>query len=175
MSKSFFTRHKTGLAGLAAPGWFFRILWRRYRGKSWISTLWGFFAGQYLNLALAALVFVVKASPVWVWPVVTRNILNALSPVRPDSLDAIRVNILVMLVLILQNIPLHTLHVYYPTWSSSTAPQMKNVVVICSKMKCLQHASSPIPSAPNGCEAHFVPHLIPHLLGYASSTCLVDK
>jgi ATP-binding cassette subfamily B protein len=130
MSKSFFTRHTTGLAGLAAPGWFFRILWRRYRGKSWISTLWGFFAGQYLNLALAALVFVVKASPVWVWPVVTRNILNALSPVRPDSLDAIRVNILVMLVLILQNIPLHTLHVYYLSRAVRSMQQQIRCVLV---------------------------------------------
>ena len=130
MRRNFFTRHKTGLAGLVAPGWFFRLLWRRYRGKSWVSTLWGFFAGQYVNLALAALVFVVKASPVWVWPVITRNILNSLSPVTAGSLDTIRVNFIVMLVLILQNIPLHTLHVYYLSKAVRSMQQQIRCVLV---------------------------------------------
>jgi ATP-binding cassette subfamily B protein len=85
----------------------------RYRGATWFSTLWRFFDGQYLNLALAAVIYVIKASPIWAWPFITRNIVNALSPVTPASQGKVLVSVLMMLGFILQNIPLHIVHAYF--------------------------------------------------------------
>lgn len=84
---------------------------RRYRGTSWVSTLWRFYEGQYLNLVWAMLLYIIKASPIWAWPIVTRNVINALSPITPDSSRKIMINVGVMLILILQNVPTHFWHV----------------------------------------------------------------
>lgn len=76
----------------------------------WFFELAKLFHGQYGKLALSAFFFVVKASPLWILPLATRNILNALSPVTDGSRETILWNALAMLGLILQNIPTHMLH-----------------------------------------------------------------
>ncbi len=93
------------------PDRYFRLLWHRYRGKSWSGILLHFYQGQYLNLFWSALLYIVKTAPLWAWPVVTRNIIDALAPIGPDSQRIILINLVVMLVLILQNVPTHVLYV----------------------------------------------------------------
>jgi len=121
------TKPNTGLENEGRADRFFGL---RYRGKSWVSMLWGFFYGQHLNLALSAVFFMIKTSPVWVWPILTRNILNSLSPVTAGSLGAIKVNCFVMLMLLLQNIPMHTLHAYYLSRAVRSMQQQIRCVLV---------------------------------------------
>jgi ATP-binding cassette subfamily B protein len=124
------TSKRSVLPRLVAPDRFFRLLWNRYRGTSWLTTLWRLYDGQHVSLALSAVTFVIKASPLWAWPLITRNVVNALSPVTPDSASVVQTNIVIMLLLIVQNVPFHTLHVYFLSKVSRNMQlQLRNVLV----------------------------------------------
>ncbi|HEX8629013.1 MAG TPA: ABC transporter ATP-binding protein [Catenuloplanes sp.] len=63
------------------------------------------YAGQRGRLLLAALAFTAKHSPVWVMPLLTANMIDAVVQRRP--LATLWVNAAVMAVLIVQNVPLN--------------------------------------------------------------------
>jgi ATP-binding cassette, subfamily B, bacterial len=81
----------------------------RYRGETPLRTLWYLLSDQRWRLLLAALIFVVKHSPVWLTPLLTANIINVVVQRRP--LEGLWLNALALAVLLLQNVPLHTLYV----------------------------------------------------------------
>ena len=91
-----------------------------YRSRSPLRTLWALFAGRHGHLALTVILFVIKQSPVWAFPIVTGNIITLITgiyaqhqahqPVDPRSVGHILFNALVMFVLIAQNVPMHTLY-----------------------------------------------------------------
>ena len=84
-----------------------------------LRTFWHFFDNEQKNLFLAACCFLLKHSPVWAMPLVTGNIINALTnaAARPGDhagdIRAIIINLVVLVVLVFQNIPTHTLFVYF--------------------------------------------------------------
>jgi hypothetical protein len=53
----------------------------KYRNQSPISTLWHLFAGRHAQLAVVAVLFVIKQSPVWVLPIITGSIVNTVTEV----------------------------------------------------------------------------------------------
>ena len=81
-----------------------------FRHTNPLRTLFHLYKGNKHKLLLATIFFVIKHSPVWVLPIVTANIINIVS--RPDryNIHEAWVNIFVMLVMIIQNIPTHTLY-----------------------------------------------------------------
>jgi ATP-binding cassette subfamily B protein len=92
-----------------------------YRGKNPLRTLWQLFQGRRLQLLLVAVLFTIKQSPVWVLPIVTGNIITHISqiyaarqtghaPADPRAVGLIVFNATIMLVLIVQNVPMHTLY-----------------------------------------------------------------
>jgi ATP-binding cassette subfamily B protein len=92
-----------------------------YRGKTPLRTLWQLFHGRRLQLLLVAVLFTIKQSPVWVLPIVTGNIIThiaktyaarqaGLAPADPRAVGLIVFNASIMVVLIAQNVPMHTLY-----------------------------------------------------------------
>ena len=76
-----------------------------------LRTLIAFYRGEYPRLAASMLVFAVKHSPYWALPLVTANVVDIVADPRRHAVSELYVNIAVLLVLQLQNIPTHYLYV----------------------------------------------------------------
>lgn len=85
----------------------------RYRNRSPFRTLWHLYAGHRGALALAVLFFVIKHSPVWVFPWFTAGIIYHVEHRTADSAEWITVYAVVMGVLVLQNPVTHTVYTYF--------------------------------------------------------------
>ncbi|MCL6614056.1 MAG: hypothetical protein K6U03_05505 [Firmicutes bacterium] len=77
-----------------------RTLLRLYQGFGW-------------RLFLSVVLFVIKHSPVWILPIVTANIIDIVSNPAEHSVHEIWPNLIVILLMILQNLWTHTLHMRY--------------------------------------------------------------
>jgi len=84
------------------------VLERRYQGEHPFRTLWFLAAKERWKFILASLLFLVKHSPVWVLPLLTANIINVVVGQLP--LSQLWGNMIILIVLLLQNIPLHYLY-----------------------------------------------------------------
>ena len=78
--------------------------------KSNIRILFDLYRGDYGKLFFSILLFAVKHSPVWVFPIVSANIINASIQQNKKNTYVILGNILVMVFLLLQNIFTNYLH-----------------------------------------------------------------
>jgi ATP-binding cassette subfamily B protein len=78
---------------------------RRYQGEHPFRTLWFLAANQRWKFVLAAIIFLIKHSPVWILPLLTANIINVVVGQLP--LSQLWTNGLVLAGLLLLNIPLH--------------------------------------------------------------------
>ncbi|WP_068619518.1 ABC transporter ATP-binding protein [Paenibacillus tuaregi] len=76
-----------------------------------MSLLARLFRNHGSKVALSAFYYTLKALPVWVLPVVTANIINLVSYPDRHSLSEFWINLAVIVVIIIQNIPTHTLHI----------------------------------------------------------------
>ncbi|WMT39319.1 ABC transporter ATP-binding protein [Paenibacillus sp. D2_2] len=65
------------------------------------------------KVALSALFFTIKNSPTWVLSIVTANIINIVSYPERHSMNEFWINMILIVIVIAQNIPTHTLHVSY--------------------------------------------------------------
>lgn len=88
---------------------FFIRTFEKTKGNN-LKTLLGIYKGNYHNLFGSAVYFVLKHSPVWVLPVVTSNIINLATGEMEGGIRAILMNMLLMVVLVLLNVPLNYLH-----------------------------------------------------------------
>lgn len=81
--------------------------------RGFIATLFRFYKGNYGNLLMSALMFFIKASPTWIIPIITAGVID-IATEKPDG--AVRKFIIygaVAFVMLLQNIPTHTLYMMY--------------------------------------------------------------
>ncbi len=78
-----------------------------------LMTLVGFYKGLYKNFFLSALFYVVKHSPVWILPIATADIINAVTKKSPVANEIIIFNLTVMAVLIVLNVPMNYLHIHF--------------------------------------------------------------
>ena len=69
------------------------------------------YTGQYLKITLAILFFTIKHSPVWFLPVVIARIINIISDTSKYSINDLWMVGGVFFLIIIQNIPMHTLYV----------------------------------------------------------------
>ncbi|MCL6602487.1 MAG: ABC transporter ATP-binding protein/permease [Paenibacillus sp.] len=65
------------------------------------------------KVGLSAFYYMLKASPVWLLPLVTANIINIVSYPERHTMGEFWFNLIVIILFILQNIPTHTLHISY--------------------------------------------------------------
>ncbi len=84
------------------------VLERRYQGEHPFRTLWFLAAKERWKFVIASLLFLVKHSPVWVLPLLTANIINVVVGQLP--LSQLWANMIILIVLLLQNIPMHFLY-----------------------------------------------------------------
>jgi len=78
-----------------------------------LSTLYYLYKGNIAKLSLSTLFFLLKQAPVWILPIVTANLINIASKPEDHSLSEIWLNLLLISIVIVQNIPTHSLHVKY--------------------------------------------------------------
>ena len=70
-----------------------------------------FYNGQYLKLTAAIILFTIKHSPVWILPVVIARIINIISDTSKYSVHDLWSIGGIFFIIIIQNIPMHTLYV----------------------------------------------------------------
>lgn len=85
-----------------------QLLEHHYRGETPLRTLWLLFAADHKHLLIAACVFLVKHSPIWLMPLLTANIIDIVVQQRPIA--ELWRTALFLVLLLLQNIPLHVLY-----------------------------------------------------------------
>lgn len=78
-------------------------MFRENKGHS-LKTLLLLFRGRYLALFGSVFFFVIKHSPTWVLPIVTANIINAVTDKEGDIVRILTVNTILMLVFLVQNV-----------------------------------------------------------------------
>jgi ATP-binding cassette subfamily B protein len=95
-----------------------------FRSKNPLRTLWVLFDGHRLRLLLAMFMYALKSSPSWVIPIVTGIIVTKAAklygaglaghpPADPLAITLIAINAGIMLLVIVQNVPTHTLYAYH--------------------------------------------------------------
>lgn len=115
--------------------WF--LLEHRYKGESPFRTLLQLCRDEGPRMLLAVVFQIIKHSPVWILPLVTANIIDILSQPEGKSTSSLRLNLIVLLAIILQNIPVHMLFVYLLSRATRNI-EMNLRSAICRR---LQHLS----------------------------------
>src|SRR5690606_18581099 len=87
------------------------LLERRYQGESPLKTFLILYQGDWHNLFLAIIFFIIKHSGVWAMPVVTAQIVDVISNPREGAIQEIAFYIGLLLLIFAQNIPMHYLFV----------------------------------------------------------------
>lgn len=88
------------------------LLERRYQGERPLRTLLSLYRPERGGLILAGVLFVIKHSPVWMLPALTANIIDIISTPGADP-SGLWFNALLLVLLLAQNVPLHTLYARY--------------------------------------------------------------
>ena len=95
-----------------------------YHNKSPLRTLWGLFEGRRRMLLLTVFFFIIKQTPIWVWPIVTGNLIDKITGIYsahqagvaipdPQAVNWIIFYVIIMFVVLVQNIPTHTIFAWY--------------------------------------------------------------
>ena len=86
-----------------------------YSGKKrgTIHTLFRLYKGNYKNLIISALMYVIKSSPGWILPLITASVIDIATQRPNDAIQKFILYGIIALVLLFQNIPTHTIHAMY--------------------------------------------------------------
>lgn len=82
------------------------------RGHS-MKILLNFYHGNYWRLFVSSVFFVIKSSPVWIVPIATANIVDAATSGTDNGLRTILMNMLLLVVLVVQNVPTNYVHAVF--------------------------------------------------------------
>ena len=72
-----------------------------------------FYKTHIFKLFLSVIFFIIKVSPTWIIPIITANIIDIATTMPENSTQLFINNIIVSIVMLVLNIPFHTLHVKY--------------------------------------------------------------
>ncbi len=78
-----------------------------------LMTLIGFYKGMYINFFLSTVFYIIKHSPVWILPIVTSSIINNVTAQNPNVLKVIIIDVALMIVLLVLNVPMNYLHIRF--------------------------------------------------------------
>lgn len=81
-------------------------------------TLLLLYKGLRVNLLISLIFYITKHAPTWVIPIVTADMINRLSGPKPDNLNWLWIDLAVLAVVIIQNIPSAVIHVSFMSRSS---------------------------------------------------------
>ncbi|KAB8143937.1 ABC transporter ATP-binding protein [Chloroflexia bacterium SDU3-3] len=107
-----------------------------YSAEHPLQTLLYLYSGDKLRIAVAMLCYFVKHSPSWMIPLITANIVDILSNPHSHGIADLWVNAVVMLVLLVQNIPMHF---FYSRYTSMAIRRVEKILrsTICRQMQQL--------------------------------------
>lgn len=73
--------------------------------------LFSLYKGNYLRLILSFIYFVIKNSPIWIFPIITANVIDLITK-QPSNMSSLLLwNLAAVVITILLNVPFHTLYV----------------------------------------------------------------
>lgn len=81
--------------------------------KKPIKVLVGILGTNWLKILMSSFLYIVKALGVWIAPIVTANIINAVTNPTEDVYKTIIINAAVLFVVLIQNVPTHVLYSRY--------------------------------------------------------------
>lgn len=87
------------------------LLERHYQAQKPLRTLVYLLSPDRWRLLWAALLFIVKHSPVWILPLIFSDIINIVTAPETHSIHRLWMDGLIFFLLVVQNIPTHTAHV----------------------------------------------------------------
>lgn len=90
---------------------------RNLKGRAF-QILLTLFRGQYINVCLSLLFFVIKHSPVWVIPIVTAKMINIASRPSEQDLTWMWIDLAIVSFMIVQNIPTQYMHTFFMSRAS---------------------------------------------------------
>jgi ATP-binding cassette subfamily B protein len=102
-----------------------------------LRTLRLLYRGHYSKLLLSVLFFIIKHSPIWVIPIVLANMINIASDPSSHSLKEMWINLIVLFVFVIQNIPNQVLHINF----TSRATRQVEASLRSTLVRKLQHLS----------------------------------
>jgi ATP-binding cassette subfamily B protein len=85
---------------------------RTERGRP-VRNLLVLFRGQYANVGLSLLFFLIKHSPVWVIPLITADMINIVSDRETKGLTWLWIDLALVSLIIAQNVPTHYFHILF--------------------------------------------------------------
>ena len=111
----------------------------RYKGseKHPVRTMLKFYKGQYHRLILAAICYIIKKSPQWMIPIITANLINLVVQQPENMVRQIVINVAVLSVLLVMNIPFHYAYVKL----EATATRNVEAALRGALVRKLQHLS----------------------------------
>jgi len=109
----------------------------RFSGENPLRTLLYLYQGQRGQLVIATISFVIKHSPVWLMPAITANIVDLVAKPGPHSQRQLWIDSLVLLVILIQNVPLH----YVYARALSQAARTMETSLRSALCRRLQHLS----------------------------------
>jgi len=105
--------------------------------KKPVKILVGILSSNWLRILLSTVLYIIKACPLWIMPIVTANIINAVTAGGENAIRDMLINALILLVVLAQNVPSHMLYSKY------TDKMMRNIGAGLrnTMIKKLQHLS----------------------------------
>lgn len=85
----------------------------RNHGNRFFKIFLGLYKGNYKNLLLSSFFFIIKASPEFLLPLITADVINIAISKPENALPHFLLDLLFAIILLLQNIPNHMLHVNF--------------------------------------------------------------
>lgn len=99
--------------------------------KSSLITLLSLFKGHYLALMGSILFFIIKHSPTWVLPIVTANIINAVTNPKNNMVQTLTINTIIMIIFLVQNIPTNYIHTWLYAKTIRTVEKELRGALVC--------------------------------------------
>lgn len=92
---------------------------------------------HWFKILISAILYVIKASPIWIIPIVTSNVITAVTNNNEGTVRSIILNSILLAVVIIQNIPTHVLYEKY------TNKMLRGIGagLRCTLIRKLQHLS----------------------------------
>ena len=105
--------------------------------KKPIKILVGILGSNWAKILLSTILFIIKNCAVWIIPIITANIINAVTRNDDNTVRDMIINSIVLAVILLQNIPTHVLYARYTDRMMRTiGAGLRNTLI-----KKLQHLS----------------------------------
>ena len=92
----------------------------KYQSDRPFKTLLNIYSQDWHNIGLSMLFYTIKHSPVWIQPLVIANIIDIISSPSEYPVTSVWINVLILAVAVVQNIPTHYLHIRYISLATRT-------------------------------------------------------